>query len=118
MGAEFLVNLEDGQQVDVVRDQVMDVVRSQFRPEFLNRLDETILFQRLQRQDMGKIVDIQIARLTRVAWMTAKLCWNLMMLARDWIAEKGYDPAYGARPLKRVIQRYLQDTLAEMLLGR
>ena len=116
MGAEYLVNLEDGQDVNDVREKVMDVVRSQFRPEFLNRLDETILFQRLKKEDMGQIVDIQISRLQKLL-DDRKITLELDSAARDWIAEKGYDPAYGARPLKRVIQRYLQDTLAEMLLS-
>ncbi len=116
MGAEYLVNLEEDQNVNDVRDKVMDVVRSQFRPEFLNRLDETILFQRLKKQDMGQIVDIQMGRLQRLL-DDRKIGLDLDAAARDWIANKGYDPAYGARPLKRVIQRYLQDTLAEMLLS-
>lgn len=116
MGAEFLVGLGEGENVDAVRDQVMSVVRSQFRPEFLNRLDEIILFQRLKKSDMTAIVDIQIARLQKLL-KDRKIKLKLDDAARQWLADKGYDPAYGARPLKRVLQRYLQDELAEQLLA-
>ncbi len=116
MGAEFLVNLADDDNVDTVRDQVMAVVRSQFRPEFLNRLDETIIFQRLKREHMAAIVDIQIARLQTLL-DDRKIIIELDDKARNWLAEKGFEPAFGARPLKRVIQRSLQDQLAELLLA-
>jgi ATP-dependent Clp protease ATP-binding subunit ClpB len=98
-----------------VRDRVMDVVRRHFRPEFLNRLDEIILFHRLTRTDMAQIVDIQLARLRRML-DERKIRLELSESARAWLAEAGYDPVYGARPLKRVIQRNLQDPLATRLL--
>ncbi len=116
LGAEYLVNLNDDENVDSVRDKVMDVVRAQFRPEFLNRLDETILFQRLKREHMSAIVDIQIDRL-QMLLNDRKIKLELDDSARSWLANKGYEPAFGARPLKRVIQRALQDELAEMLLA-
>jgi ATP-dependent Clp protease ATP-binding subunit ClpB len=92
------------------------VVRSHFRPEFLNRLDEIILFHRLKREHMGAIVDIQLERLAKLL-VDRKITVVLDKGAREWLAEKGYDPAYGARPLKRVIQKSLQDPLAEEILG-
>jgi ATP-dependent Clp protease ATP-binding subunit ClpB len=116
LGAEFLVNQPEGEDSDAVRDQVMAVVRASFRPEFLNRVDEIILFHRLQKNEMSKIVDIQMARLARLL-EERKIVLDLEPAARDWLAEKGWDPAYGARPLKRVIQRYVQDPLAEMILA-
>jgi ATP-dependent Clp protease ATP-binding subunit ClpB len=116
LGAEFLVNQPEGQDTDAVRDEVMAVVRAAFRPEFLNRVDEIILFHRLQRSDMGRIVDIQIGRLSKLL-EDRKITVALDKAARDWLADKGYDPAYGARPLKRVIQKYLQDPLAELILS-
>ena len=116
MGAEFLVNLKDDESVDAVRDEVMAVVRSQFRPEFLNRLDETIIFQRLKQEHMTAIVDIQIGRLQRLL-DDRKITLELDDSARNWLAEQGFEPAFGARPLKRVIQRSLQDELAERLLA-
>jgi ATP-dependent Clp protease ATP-binding subunit ClpB len=91
-------------------------VRSHFRPEFLNRVDEIILFHRLRRQDMGAIVDIQLGRLARLL-EDRKITLDLSPAARNWLAEKGYDPAYGARPLKRVIQKAVQDPLAEKILA-
>jgi ATP-dependent Clp protease ATP-binding subunit ClpB len=94
---------------------VMGAVRAHFRPEFLNRLDEIILFHRLNRGDMDRIVDIQIARLQKLL-ADRKIEIALDNKAREWLAQAGYDPVYGARPLKRVIQRRLQDPLAEMLL--
>ena len=93
----------------------MDVVRASFRPEFLNRVDETILFHRLHRSEMGAIVDIQMRRLDKLL-PERKITLELEPSARDWLSEKGYDPAYGARPLKRVIQREVQDPLAERIL--
>ena len=116
LGSEYLVNLGEAQDVDVVRDQVMAVVRGHFRPEFLNRLDEIILFHRLKRENMGAIVDIQVGRLRKLL-ADRKIEITVSDAARSWLAEKGYDPAYGARPLKRVIQKNLQDPLAEELLA-
>src|SRR3982750_3430148 len=106
LGAEYLVNQPEGQDTDAVRDQVMAGVRSAFRPEFLNRVDEIILFHRLKRSEMGRIVDIQLVRLLKLL-EDRKITVTLDPAAREWLADKGYDPAYGARPLKRVIQRSL-----------
>ncbi|WP_062232058.1 ATP-dependent chaperone ClpB [Aureimonas sp. N4] len=115
LGSEYLVALRDDEEVDAVRGQVMDVVRTAFRPEFLNRVDEIVLFHRLKRADMGAIVDIQMKRLEKLL-EERKIVLELDDSARDWLAERGYDPAYGARPLKRVIQREVQDPLAERIL--
>jgi ATP-dependent Clp protease ATP-binding subunit ClpB len=116
LGSEFLVSLGENQDVDEVREQVMGVVRSAFRPEFLNRLDEIILFHRLKRAHMGAIVDIQLLRLKKLL-TDRKIEVALTEAARELLAEKGYDPAYGARPLKRVIQKSIQDPLAEEILA-
>ncbi|WP_166142974.1 ATP-dependent chaperone ClpB [Methylosinus sp. RM1] len=116
LGAEFLVMQQEGEDSSAVHDEVMQVVRSHFRPEFLNRVDEIILFHRLRREDMGAIVDIQILRLQKLL-DDRKITLKLDEKARALLAAKGYDPAYGARPLKRVIQKELQDPLAEALLG-
>jgi ATP-dependent Clp protease ATP-binding subunit ClpB len=116
LGSEYLANQPEGQDTDAVRDQVMAVVGANFRPEFLNRIDEIILFHRLKRSDMTKIVDIQMARLARLL-EDRKIAIVLEPSAREWLAEKGYDPAYGARPLKRVIQKSVQDPLAELILS-
>jgi ATP-dependent Clp protease ATP-binding subunit ClpB len=116
LGAELLVNQPEGQDTDVVRDQVMAIVRASFRPEFLNRIDEIILFHRLQKSEMARIVDIQMARLAKLL-EERKIKIVLEPDARDWLADKGWDPAYGARPLKRVIQKSLQDPLAELILA-
>jgi ATP-dependent Clp protease ATP-binding subunit ClpB len=116
LGSEFLVNQPEGEDTSAVREQVMAMVRAHFRPEFLNRVDEIILFHRLQRSEMGRIVEIQFGRLQRLL-EERKITLTLDADARDWLAAKGWDPAYGARPLKRVIQRYLQDPLAEMILA-
>jgi ATP-dependent Clp protease ATP-binding subunit ClpB len=116
IGAEFLVSLGEGDDVDSVRDLVMAEVRTRFRPEFLNRLDDIMLFHRLKREQMGAIVDIQLKRLQTLL-DDRKVVLDLDRSARDWLAEKGYDPAYGARPLKRVIQREVQDPLAEKILA-
>jgi ATP-dependent Clp protease ATP-binding subunit ClpB len=116
LGSEFLVNQPEGEDTSAVREQVMGMVRAHFRPEFLNRVDEIILFHRLQKSEMGRIVEIQFARLTKLL-EERKIALTLDAAARDWLAAKGWDPAYGARPLKRVIQRYLQDPLAEMILA-
>jgi len=115
LGYEYLVNQKEGEDTDQVREQVMDVVRGHFKPEFLNRVDETILFHRLKREDMGKIVDIQMQRLQKLL-MDRKITLKLDDTAKEWLGKKGYEPAYGARPLKRAIQKYVQDPLAEMLL--
>jgi ATP-dependent Clp protease ATP-binding subunit ClpB len=115
LGSEYLVNQPEGEDSDQVRDQVMAVVRAHFRPEFLNRVDEIILFHRLKREDMGRIVDIQLGRLMKLL-ADRKIALKLDDKAKDWLGQKGYDPAYGARPLKRAIQKYVQDPLAELLL--
>nr|WP_156438872.1 ATP-dependent chaperone ClpB [Bradyrhizobium valentinum] len=116
LGSEFLVNQPEGDDTSAVREQVMGMVRAHFRPEFLNRVDEIILFHRLQKSEMGRIVEIQFARLQKLL-EDRKITLTLDAAARDWLAAKGWDPAYGARPLKRVIQRNLQDPLAEMILA-
>ncbi len=116
LGAEFLVMQKEGEDSAAVHDEVMQVVRSHFRPEFLNRVDEIILFHRLRREDMGAIVEIQFARLARLL-EDRKILLEPDAKARDWLAQRGYDPAYGARPLKRVFQKELQDALAERLLA-
>jgi ATP-dependent Clp protease ATP-binding subunit ClpB len=116
LGSEFLVNQPEGEDTSVVREQVMGMVQAHFRPEFLNRVDEIILFHRLQKSEMGRIVEIQFARLSRLL-EERKITLTLDAAARDWLATKGWEPAYGARPLKRVIQRYVQDPLAEMILA-
>ena len=116
LGSEYLANQPEGQDTDAVRDQVMAVVRANFRPEFLNRIDEIILFHRLKRGDMTKIVDIQMARLAKLL-EDRKMSLVLEPSARDWLADKGWDPAYGARPLKRVIQKSVQDPLSELILS-
>jgi ATP-dependent Clp protease ATP-binding subunit ClpB len=115
LGSEFLVNQPEGEDTSAVRDQVMAMVRAHFRPEFLNRVDEIILFHRLQKSEMGRIVEIQFERLQKLL-EDRKITLTLDATARDWLADKGWDPAYGARPLKRVIQRSVQDPLAEMIL--
>ena len=116
IGAELLVSQKDGEESSQVREGVMTAVRAHFRPEFLNRIDEIILFHRLRREDMGQIVDIQLKRLSRLL-EDRKIELELDPAARQWLANKGYDPAYGARPLKRVIQKHVQDALAELILG-
>jgi ATP-dependent Clp protease ATP-binding subunit ClpB len=115
LGSEYLVNQPEGEDSDAVREQVMAVVRAHFRPEFLNRVDEIILFHRLKREQMAKIVDIQMSRLAKLL-ADRKLTIELDDHAKEWLGQKGYDPAYGARPLKRVIQKYVQDPLAELIL--
>ena len=115
LGAEFLADQKEGEDTEAVRDLVMDVVRSRFRPEFLNRLDEMLLFHRLTREQMDGIVDIQMVGLDRLL-ADRQIVLELDADARNWLADKGYDPVYGARPLKRVIQRHVQDPLADLLL--
>ena len=116
LGSQALSQLPDGGDASQARRDVMDAVRAHFRPEFLNRLDETIVFDRLTRDDMGGIVDIQLSRLIK---RLSKQNISLEMddAAKTWLADEGYDPVFGARPLKRVMQRALQDQLAEMLLS-
>jgi ATP-dependent Clp protease ATP-binding subunit ClpB len=116
LGAEYLVAQPEGEDSDKVRDLVMADVRAHFRPEFLNRVDEIILFHRLKREHMGRIVDIQMEHLQKLL-DERKITIALDAKARDWLADKGYDPAYGARPLKRVIQKSVQDPLAELILS-
>ena len=116
LGAEFLTQLGENDEVDAVRDMVLGVVRQSFRPEFLNRVDEIILFHRLHRKEMGAIVDIQLERLLKLL-AERKITLDLGADARAWLADKGYDPVYGARPLKRAIQRYIQDPLSERILS-
>ena len=116
LGAQVLSELPEGVESSKARREVMQAVRGHFRPEFLNRLDETIIFDRLHRQDMDGIVDIQLALLqNRLAPREIRL--ELDASAKTWLADEGYDPVFGARPLKRVIQSALQNQLAEMLLA-
>ena len=116
LGSEVLANQPAGQDSGAVRDLVMELVRGAFRPEFLNRLDEMLLFHRLSIDHMAGIVDIQLDRLIAML-AERKITLDLDGPARTWLAEKGYDPVYGARPLKRVIQRELQNSLAELILA-
>ncbi|MGR3497106.1 AAA family ATPase, partial [Citreimonas sp.] len=116
LGSQALSQLPEGSDAGHAKRDVMDAVRAHFRPEFLNRLDETIIFDRLRRGDMAGIVDIQLARLLK-RLAARKITLELDEEARKWLADEGYDPVFGARPLKRVIQRALQDPLAEMLLS-
>ena len=115
LGSDYLANLGPGQSVNEVREQVMNVVRASFRPEFLNRLDEIILFERLSREHMKGIVEIQLRRLEKLL-AERKIALDISDAAKRWLADAGYDPVYGARPLKRTIQRSLQDPLARMIL--
>jgi ATP-dependent Clp protease ATP-binding subunit ClpB len=115
LGSEALANLPDDADVEVARAEVMEQVRAAFRPEFLNRLDEILLFRRLSRADMTGIVVIQLKRLEKLL-VDRKITLDIDDAARKWLAEAGYDPVYGARPLKRVIQRALQNPLAERIL--
>ena len=116
LGSQFLSSLDEGQTVADVEPQVMDVVRAHFRPEFLNRLDEVILFHRLSQEHMAPIVEIQVARVQQLL-KDRKIVLDLTEAAKRWLGRVGYDPVYGARPLKRAVQRYLQDPLAEKLLA-
>jgi ATP-dependent Clp protease ATP-binding subunit ClpB len=115
LGSQHLAALEDGQDVKEVEPQVMEIVRGHFRPEFLNRLDEVILFHRLGANHMAPIVDIQVQRVQKLL-KDRKITLALSEEAKAWLGRVGYDPVYGARPLKRAIQRYLQDPLADLLL--
>ena len=116
LGSQYLAGLEEGQDVAVVEPQVMEMVRGHFRPEFLNRLDEIILFHRLGQDHMAPIVEIQVGRVSSLL-EDRKIVLDLTEAAKRWLGRVGYDPVYGARPLKRAVQRYLQDPLAEKLLG-
>jgi ATP-dependent Clp protease ATP-binding subunit ClpB len=116
LGAQALSQLPDGADSSDARRDVMEAVRAHFRPEFLNRLDETIIFDRLKRTDMAGIVEIQLRRLTK-RLAARQIGLELDADAKAWLADEGYDPVFGARPLKRVIQRALQDPLAGMLLA-
>ncbi|MEG3164698.1 ATP-dependent chaperone ClpB [Sphingomonas sp. PB2P19] len=114
LGSQYLANME-GEDVSAVEPQVMEIVRGHFRPEFLNRLDEIILFHRLGMAQMAPIVDIQVSRVDRLL-ADRKIVLELTDAARAWLGRVGYDPVYGARPLKRAVQRYLQDPLADLIL--
>lgn len=116
LGSDLLANLPDGGDPEDVRSDVMDVVKSAFRPEFLNRLDEVLLFHRLDQSQMGAIVDIQVARLSQ-RLEDRHIVLHVDEAAAEWLGKHGYDPMYGARPLKRVIQRYLENVLATKVLG-
>jgi ATP-dependent Clp protease ATP-binding subunit ClpB len=116
LGSDFLASLPEDRSIDAVRGQIMEAVRAAFRPEFLNRLDEILIFRRLSRDDMAGIVDIQLARLQRLLG-DRKITLEVDPEAKAWLARAGYDPVYGARPLRRVIQRELQNPLAEKILA-
>jgi ATP-dependent Clp protease ATP-binding subunit ClpB len=116
LGSEYLAALPEGAKAEAARDQVMEVVRASFRPEFLNRLDEIILFNRLGKEDMTGIVEIQLQRLERLL-AGREIGLEVTESAKAWLAEAGYDPVYGARPLKRLIQKRVQDPLAELVLA-
>ncbi len=116
VGAEYLVELGEDEDVDKVRDKVMEAVQRTFRPEFLNRLDAIILFHRLMKKHMKAIARIQLKRLQKLL-ADRKITLDVDDAALAWLADKGYDPAFGARPLKRVLQRWVQDPLASMLLA-
>ncbi len=115
LGSQYIANLPDDQPVSSVEPQVMEIVRGHFRPEFLNRLDEIILFNRLSAANMAPIVDLQVARVQKLL-ADRKVTLNLTDAARAWLGRVGYDPVYGARPLKRAVQKYLQDPLADAIL--
>jgi ATP-dependent Clp protease ATP-binding subunit ClpB len=115
LGSQYLSGMADDQKMSEVEPQVMEIVRAHFRPEFLNRLDEIILFHRLSADNMAPIVDIQVSRVQRLL-KDRKVTLDLTDGARAWLGRVGYDPVYGARPLKRAVQRYLQDPLADLIL--
>jgi ATP-dependent Clp protease ATP-binding subunit ClpB len=115
LGSQYIANLPDDQSIESVEPQVMDIVRGHFRPEFLNRLDEIILFHRLSQANMAPIVDIQVGRVQKLL-TDRKVTLELTDAARSWLGRVGYDPVYGARPLKRAVQKYLQDPLADAIL--
>ncbi|MFA6606311.1 MAG: ATP-dependent chaperone ClpB [Sphingomonas sp.] len=115
LGSQVLTTLGEGEDVASVEPQVMEIVRGHFRPEFLNRLDEIVLFHRLGQAEMAPIVDIQVQRIATLLG-ERKVTLDLTDAARAWLGRVGYDPVYGARPLKRAVQRYLQDPLADLIL--
>ncbi len=115
LGSEALAGLPEGADIEQARPAVMNAVRAAFRPEFLNRLDEVLLFRRLSREDMKGIVEIQLRHLQKLL-ADRKIILEIDGAAQAWLADKGYDPVYGARPLKRVIQRELQNPLAQQIL--
>ncbi|MEG8220578.1 ATP-dependent chaperone ClpB [Sphingobium indicum] len=115
LGSQYIAGLADDESVEKVENQVMEIVRGHFRPEFLNRLDEIILFHRLGADHMAPIVDIQVARVGKLL-QDRKITLDLTDAARAWLGRAGYDPVYGARPLKRAVQRFLQDPLADLIL--
>ena len=116
LGSELIAQQKEGEDIDLVRAAVMEVVRANFRPEFLNRLEEILLFRRLSRANMKGIVAIQIKRLEKLL-ADRKIALELDDAALAWLANAGYDPVYGARPLKRIIQRELQNVLAGRILA-
>jgi ATP-dependent Clp protease ATP-binding subunit ClpB len=116
LGSQYLADQGEGEDVEAVRPFVMDAVRAHFRPEFLNRIDEIILFHRLGREQMGGIVRIQLSRFEKLL-ADRRMTLDLDDAALAWLADRGYDPAYGARPLKRVIQKELVDPIARKLLA-
>jgi ATP-dependent Clp protease ATP-binding subunit ClpB len=115
LGSQHIAALADDEPVEKAEHAVMDQVRAHFRPEFLNRLDEIVLFHRLAQQHMGGIVDIQVTRVQKLL-AARKITLALTDAARAWLGRVGYDPVYGARPLKRAVQKYLQDPLADQIL--
>jgi ATP-dependent Clp protease ATP-binding subunit ClpB len=115
LGSQYIAALPDGASIAEAEPKVMDVVRAHFRPEFLNRLDEIVLFQRLAMENMAAIVDLQVERV-RALLKDRKIALDLSDAARRWLARVGYDPVYGARPLKRAVQKHLQDPLADLIL--
>ena len=115
LGSQALSRLPEGVDSSAAKADVMEAVRAHFRPEFLNRLDERIIFDRLTRENMDGIVDVQLARLVK-RLAGRKITLELDAAAHKWLADEGYDPVFGARPLKRVIQNHLQNQLAEMIL--
>jgi ATP-dependent Clp protease ATP-binding subunit ClpB len=116
LGSEYLVQQADNEEPEIVRARVMTTVQQHFRPEFLNRVDEILVFHRLKREHMASIVDIQIKRLQKLL-DERQITIELDDAAREWLAREGYDPAYGARPLKRVIQKNVQDPLSELVIA-
>ena len=116
LGAEYLLKLKEAEPVEKVKEQVMTEVRSAFRPEFLNRLEAILLFQRLSKQSMRRIVDIQIKEL-QARLSERSIIIEISDAAKAWLSEKGYDPSYGARPLRRQIQIHVQNPLAEDLIA-
>jgi ATP-dependent Clp protease ATP-binding subunit ClpB len=116
LGSQILSEQKEGEDSELIRDQVMEIVRGAFRPEFLNRLDEIILFHRLERKHMGAIVQVQLHRLEQML-ADRHILLSLNDKAKEWLAEKGFDSVYGARPLKRVIQQEVQNNLANMMLA-